>query len=89
MRIWKYEIVYHRNFYTCVKCTRMICHCSDGHRDGVWCLGRLGTVYVSRIDKSDKVHRGIQETGLGDASSNDANVVAYRTPKRARDTCDR
>ena len=88
MRIWKYDVAYHRSFYTCETCTHGVCGCLAEDAFLV-CNKRIGTVIVSRIDKSDKIHRGIQETGLGDASSDDANVVAYRTPKRTRDTGDR
>lgn len=87
MKLLGYEIAYHRKVYTCATCTHTVCGCLSEDAFLV-CNKRLGTVIVSRISKSDKVNRGIQETGLGDASADYVDLTVYRTKERPTDTGD-
>jgi hypothetical protein len=87
LKIWKYDVAYHRKLYTCVTCTHRVCVCTS-EDSLVLCNKKLGTVIVSTINESNQVNRGVQEVGLGDASPNHDDVVVYSAKKFAGDTSD-
>lgn len=87
MKIWKYDIAYHRSFYTCEECTHMVCGCTN-EDSTVLCHKKLGTLIVSRTKQGDSVHRRVPEVGLRDASTDNDDVVVYSAEKFTGDSRD-
>jgi hypothetical protein len=76
----KYEFSYHRSFYTCVDCTRLLCVYTEDDAT-MLCSKKLGTLIVSRVKPSNQIHRRVQETGLGNASADYDDVVIHSAEK--------
>ena len=72
----KYDVAFHRNLYTCASCTLGVC-LDRTENELTLCVGKIGTLYVSRITKSNQNNRRVQEARLGDAGPDDANTAIY------------
>lgn len=86
-KIGKFDIAFHRTIYTCETCTHVVCGCTD-ETTLAFCVKRIGTFFVSKIDESDKVCGRVQKDGLGDAGSDYVDLALYRTKERPEDTSD-
>ena len=87
MRMGSYEISFHRSFYTCDTCTHVICGCTSEDSLAI-CSKKIGTLFVSKIDKGDESNRRVQETGHGDASADYVDLALYRSEERPEDSSD-
>lgn len=71
------EIHFTKDIYTCVTCNKAVCMMKCEGTSTV--CTRWGCLIVSKVNQGHTSDRGVPQTGLRDAGTNDASVPIHRS----------
>lgn len=81
------EVYAGRCLFPCTDCNKAVCALKDKD-DLVICFKGKGKLVVSRVNQGRTTNRRVQETRLGDASTNDDGVLVYLKDVPGGNPCD-